>query len=363
MRRKAFILAEILTGLALQAGFALTLCGAFYMLVSFSSSMSQTLSSYDQGQLVINYIENRIRNAGIGLWECNTPEKVAEAFGINGAYMKALNDKNIHLPVAITASTDKFKGLSFDGSIYEGNILTLMYAHKDRVNPDKMVITNTTDGTTHIDTTISKASSDKFQFIRNIINSSTQAEASNFNLSDSAYNDSMRNNLKNWTVMETSGVPLIISDYSSTALSFKLNNISGKDVIVHPLSELLNVELQRMYVKADGNGSNFVFQNADDNLSIDSGFTQAYYHAKDILEIYMKLDVSNNKGKNPAPLFDLKVLLSAGQAPVSGDETLTECPDNWPKAFWKDEFKNYNVHVMEAQWRLYNLTGWTFTKY
>ena len=35
MKRKAFILTEILTGMMLQALFALTLCGAFYLITGY----------------------------------------------------------------------------------------------------------------------------------------------------------------------------------------------------------------------------------------------------------------------------------------------------------------------------------------
>ena len=80
MKRKAFILTELLTGMALQSMFTLTLLGAFYLLLSFSTSTQQILAAHDEGQVVISYIDTRIRNAGIGMWDCGNPAGVAKAF-------------------------------------------------------------------------------------------------------------------------------------------------------------------------------------------------------------------------------------------------------------------------------------------
>ena len=70
MKRKAFILTEILTGMILQVGFAVVLCSAFYMILNFSSNAQQGFAANDKGQMVIAYFDSRIRNAGLGLWGC-----------------------------------------------------------------------------------------------------------------------------------------------------------------------------------------------------------------------------------------------------------------------------------------------------
>ena len=82
MRRRAFILTEILTGLMLQSMFVITLFGAFYMVLTFGTATQQTLAASDSGQIVISYVDNRIRNAGVGLWKCGRPLGVAEALGL-----------------------------------------------------------------------------------------------------------------------------------------------------------------------------------------------------------------------------------------------------------------------------------------
>ena len=366
MKRKAFILTEILTGLLLQAGFAVTLCGAFYMLVTFSSSVSSALSSNSQGQRVITYIEHRIINAGLGFRKCNSPAKIAEAMEIGDTYFKQL--KGLHLPVAIMSNTDsKGEIVSYDGRYYEGNVLNLLYAKKDNT-PNELLVFSTEASTDMI--TIPAASSDTFRFLFN-----KKDYTASVNTGDDSHNASDltlkgtddKKKLNRWAVMEASGVPVRISDYSKDIhdkFKFKLHAPTRRSVEVYPMSELLNLCFEKMYVTKNASGDrNFVFQLPKDGLN--DGMDSIKYQASDILEIYMKLDTKPDYDATlhlpPVPIFDLKVLVNTGEQVTVNDEIVrTSCPDNWPKAYWKEEFELHNVQVLETSWKLYNLAGFTF---
>ena len=361
MKRKAYFLAESLMGMALQAVLALSLMGAFYMLLTFSSSLSQTLEGYDRGQMVISYVDSRIRNAGLGLWGCNhvaggasapSPAGVAEAFDIASNW-GALNKDYFHLPVAVTSKTGSgSEGLSLDAidKYYEGNILTLLYAHKDAAKPDELLVIRSSDNDP---VTISADQSvEKFKFISFKQNYGTKADLkTNFNLTESA---PAPNNIKNWAVLEASGLPVIVSNFAESSTSnvynFTLTAPHAHDVTVYPMSELLNLELKRMYVTGDSDNRNFVFQDPKANLN--NGFDDPYYHTKDILEVYFKLTTNVDP-----PLLDMKVLVSDGERIESDDAV---CPAEWPSGYWQSDFGKHNFHVEQAQWRLYNLTGWVF---
>ena len=119
---------------------------------------------------------------------------------------------------------------------------------------------------------------------------------------------------------------------------------------MYPMSELLNLECQKMYAYRDSTTGGRSFMFGDINTS-GSGW-DTYYHTKGILELYMTLDTNANP-----PIFDLKVLVSEGKS-----NEITERPSNWPAAYWytgqngePDDFTKYKVHVSQASWKLYNL--------
>ena len=373
MKRKAFILTEILTGLLLQAGFALTLCGAFYMLVTFSSSISNAMSSDSQGQRVITFIENRIRNAGLGFKNCDSPTKIAEAFKISDSNMKLLN--GLHLPVAIMSSTDnRGARVSYDERYYEGNVLHLLYTQKDS-NANELLVLSTRVSTDVIE--LPAKSSDKFRFLfERREYSKKQSNSSAYNQSYFKLTDTINEtnhsskNLRRWAVTEASGMPVMVSEFAkpsttSSRYEFKITAPEKYPVSIYPMSELLTLRFAKMYVTKDSGGDYvFAFQTASNDLDTFNG--KYYYHAKDILEIHMKLDTKPNYDATlhvpQAPIFYLKVLLKTGEQPTDSEGNVipSVCPDNWPSAYWRDEFAQYTVKVIEASWKLYNLTGFDF---
>ena len=343
MKRKAFVLTEILTGMMLQTIFALTLCGAFYMILTFGTSTQQILAAHDEGQMVISYIDSRIRNAGLGLWDFDTSSNrvaVAEAFqNLRNAFLIDTTDY-LPLPVAITHSTNpanynEDKVSSDENGLYRGNVLTLLYAHKDTKRDTLIVTTNDEQSNIEVN-----SSGENFSLIDKNNTGNT--------LTNSNFDSGKNGSIKCYAVTETSGRPVFLSGRNTTSQTFSSTDTETK-VTIYPLSELLNLECQKMYTKKDTNGNNFVFA----DLIEDGGAKwKSYYHTKGILELYMTLDTNANP-----PIFDLKVLVSEGKS-----DEVTAKPNNWPAAYWyetatteHDDFRTHRVHVSQASWKLYNL--------
>ena len=359
MKRKAFILTEILTGMMLQSMFVLTLFGAFYMILSFGTSTQQVLAAHDEGQMVISYIDNRIRNAGLGLQNCGNVAGVATAFKIptNMTLLKTTDGNALHLPVAITSKigsgNEEVSYSDDDNKIYEGNILTLLYAKRDNKDigavynagekGERLVVyyKDTPSSVTSIDVNGEK---ENFQFVYETMRSKT-----NFIFT----NDYDYHNIKSWAVMAASGVPVRVfyntNDTPKTNEYFsQFKMVAKKEVYIYPMSELLNLECQRMFVDKDplSEGRGFIFG----NITANGDGWDTHYHTKGILELYMTLDTNANP-----PIFDLKVLVSEGFS-----DTPTPRPTNWPQKYWYEyddgiDFRKYNVHVAQASWKLYNL--------
>ena len=329
MKMKAFILTELLTGMMLQSLFALTLCGAFYMLLTFSSSTQKILAAHDEGQIVISYIDTRIRNAGLGLWACKTPENIGRAF------TKISAIKNLPLPVAITRSKNDEHVDSNDEICY-GHVLTLLYAHKDNKQSGLIVSNDTL-----MPVTINRTEGDRNKNHFYLLGGKTAYTGSEFGGShtgDPKY-------IRNYAVTENSGTPVylkspLVRDVMIIAPSDKLNSVE-----IHHLSELLNLECERMYVDMSTGESSFMISTLGVN-STSSEWNSPTPHTKGILDIYMTLNTEPD-----IPIFDLKVLVSEG---LRTDGETTECPADWPSD-WTEEFAQHKVHVSQASWKLYNL--------
>lgn len=364
-RKRAFILTEVLTGMMLQAGFILTLCGAFYMLVSFSTSTQQILAAHDEGQMVISYIDNRIRSAGIGLWKCESPDIVSADFRA----WENFRIKSGDLPVAITSTsiTDpdvivmRRYYVSKDHKcypIYKGNVLTLLYAHRD-TNDDanKLILQGHYEEAPDKELEINHSTSlDERKLFRFI---ATTELKSNFFFGNKSTYGSLHKNINSWAVTEASGVPFRVSEYAKTgsAKSSYAFYIGAPyaDVTIYPMSELLNLECENMYVDISKSTSerSFMIRNLIYKGS-QAQWTDGLPHAKNILEIFMTLDTS------PAvPIFTLKVLVSEG---INQNEN-TQRPADWPEEYWyedtnngHEDFRKHRVHISQASWKLYNLT-------
>ena len=165
--RKGFTLTELLTSMIIQSMFVITLCGAFYLLLSFGTRTQAIFTARERGQRVITFVENRVRNAGLGLHELKKVTDVQKA-------MKPLTDNGkplynsrkidtitgLRLPVAISYSdqwprvyTSKTTNNIVTSNPYKtednetkqkimwhGNILTVLYPQREDSNNVNLVV-------------------------------------------------------------------------------------------------------------------------------------------------------------------------------------------------------------------------------
>ena len=110
------------------------------------------------------------------------------------------------------------------------------------------------------------------------------------------------------------------------------------------MSELLNLECERMYVGMSTGEHSFMIETISEDK-----WNSPTPHTKGILEIYMELNTNPD-----VPIFDLKVLVSEGRS-----DSPTPKPQDWPDEYWDYDndhmFSEHKVHVSRASWRLYNL--------
>lgn len=343
MKRQGFILTEILTGMMLQVGFAIVLCSAFYMILSFSTTAQQGFAANDKGQMVITYFDSRIRGAGLGMWKCHGSSDIRAAF----PQIPALDDNTLCLPVAIVSSADGKTKVSYDKKtgVYSGNVVTLLYAHKDPNEVRLILCTDKAQSSRDVNSDKpSLRAKNKFDLIDKLASTSGSGTRGIKSYSDSEFSkgDGTDNNIKHYAVMESSGIPVYTSN-QNPQVGLQAPSASGLNpVTVYPMSELLNIECQRLYTKKDTNGYNFVFH----ELGSDGKWGNSYYHTKDILDLYMTLDT-----KPSIPIFELRVLVSEG----INENGSTPRPKDWPGRWKNTGFDQHKVRVSKATWKLYNL--------
>ena len=407
-RSKGFILTDILTGMLVQSLLILSLCGAFYMLLSFGTSTQQVLTARERGRRVISYVDQRIRNAGLGLWKYHKSSTLRESLReLTKIDSKPL--ENLMLPVAVTyfdkhtafddndklnkklqdaAKSTNIKYKDTDKNIIYGNVLTLLYAQRHNPkNKDLNLVIVSTNLSENASTDVNKIDNDNYErisddhgyepifnsiFGKNLYTSVTEEEkkfrfidysTNHYNDTEFAnktsYNESKDDeyikNIKNWTVLAETGIPLYIapSKITSSVYGVKLKvpnnflNETGdidKYVKVHAGDELLYLKCDRVCVINDMNAArsnerNFVVQN------LASTWSNAYYHETGILEVYFELDTTTK-------ILDMSVLASGGRD--NQPDRHPNPPANWG-GYWNEDYANHVLYVSRASWRLNNL--------
>ena len=178
-RSKGFSLIELMTAMVVYGIFLVMLAGSFYALTSFATRSQQVLLARERGRKVIDYIDQRIRTAGLGMWELESFSDVLEALrpltgnpdkktSKNPEELLHVPPKNIgtkdgvkisnglRLPIAITYSNkikenenkrsdilnaNPYKKLNYKDGVWYGNILTLLYAERETdTTPDTAIL-------------------------------------------------------------------------------------------------------------------------------------------------------------------------------------------------------------------------------
>ena len=363
-RSRAFILSEQLMTIMLQAGFILVLCASFYQVISFYTRTQQVLTALNHAERVISFMDDKIRNAGLGLWGCgNSYASVRNALKPFTDSGKPLN--KFRLPIALTsdATHTTLQTLAGNDKIQYGSCLTLLYGDRDSSENTILIVTQVGES--------EKVSEGKYRSTLLLLDGGhTEFQSDNttlvkelFNVNNSLSDANVQQqekNIEHYAVTEATGVPMYIykvyESGSSTRGKVEVYTY-GSPLKLVTASELIPLKCMQMFVQGKDNGDEgrqFAFCKINEN----SGNWGAQYNQeKGILEIYMELDTEKYT-------FTLWVLATGGYDASMNNPR----PDTWPTEAhptateWTDDknnnykdYKHHIVYVSRATWKLNNI--------
>lgn len=358
-RSRAFILSEQLMTIMLQASFILVLCASFYQLISFYTRTQQVLTARNHAERVISFMDDKIRNAGLGLWRCKTFSAVRKK--LEGIDMLNIDNTTTYqnhgykLPLSLKwykdgLETDKRDWPSLSVSQNSGDVLTVLYAKRNPTTDAKEAITAFKEA----QTLVNNANNGKATLQLLDKNSSNPAKVQSlFGASGS------NSNIKNYAVMESLGVPMYIYVFPTGGnVEVTVYGLESSETITVPAAgDLMTINCMQMFVqdKNDGQGRQFAFRELTDGGYWES---KEYNQEKGILDIYMEVDRMHN-------IFTLWVLATGGYDASMNNPR----PDSWPKeanpagndddkakeAWLASEYCHHIVYVSRASWKLNNI--------
>ena len=356
---RAFILAEQLMPIMLQAGFILVLCGTFYLLTSFYSNMNQALTARNHAERVISFVDAKVRHAGLGLWQCENSASIRSH--INTIPMLYGDSRyGYTLPVSITENDENMnedfiprRTATPEGTAAqnEGNVLTLLYTEREENNDFIMTFVKNID---FAPASNKKSGSATMTFLGDddgksaFINNKTGV--SFFRVSNKK-----NNNINRWGVAEAIGLPFFVDaiNYPNIKVWFYSDSSLPDTIMIPNGGEIMYLRCMQMFVRSDGDERQFVFRElAEDGKK----WREAIIQEDNILDIYAKLE-SN--------VLTLYVLASGGRNTGAN----TPRPDTWPKeaepkgstdeaakaAWLASDYCNHIVYVSRSSWRLHNV--------
>lgn len=395
-RSRAFILSEQLMTIMLQAGFILVLCTSFYQLISFYTRTQQVLTARNHAERVISFMDEKIRNAGLGLWQCKSSSDIRRKLG-NVTMLCTDGDKGYRLPIALqngfrykdnpneektpqdAISSGYLPLLSLNQD--KGNIITLLYAQKELSTGDDYELISAFKKATTLVADFSSGTDDTTGYtvsgtlalldVSDKNRNSLTEKSVPFKFGLDSYN------IKSYTVMEGLGVPLYLFTSSplptNGSIIVEVFGVPSVDKIIVPAAgELLSLNCMQMFVHGtDGTeeGRQFAFREL---TNTGGGWDKTYNQEKGILDIYMELDKEHS-------VLTLWVLASGGY-----DASLNNPrPETWPdnanprlskydasgiqtandaKTAWlSSTYCHHIVYVSRASWKLNNIPpnfGW-----
>ena len=376
MRRlKAFILSEILMTILLQAGLILVLCMSFYLFLDFYTRTQQILTARNHAERVIQFMDDKIRNAGLGLWKCGDSAAVRAAMRPFTDTKKLLED--FRLPVALMVDHKNTTPQYCDDEkkVQHGSVLTLLYGAR---NLDENTITVVTQDDEPEEIS---ASNHKYKNILLLLDGSKPGVLSKNNgyvkslfEVDSITDQTTKNKkeqeveryrMNRYAVTEGTGYPMYMHDLpeKGSAKGHITAYTYNKKVTVNNASELIPLKCMKMFIHdaEDGLGRQFTFSETepDENNKNNAKWKGTYHQEVGILEIYMTFNIETN-------IFTLYVLAEGGDNP-SGD---TERPKTWPenaeptaenwgkKISDTQDYSKYPykvVYVARKSWKLNNI--------
>ena len=342
---RAFILAEQLLTIMLQAGFILVLCGTFYLLTSFYANMNQALTARNHAERVISFLDSKIRQAGLGLWRCDDAADIRNRLAIIPMLSES-GQYAYNLPISVTDNdgnmNEDFKPKK-NSNKTEGDVLTLLYAQSELSSGDDYEIitlakkpASFSEGETIIE--LADNSNENLEHLK---------EKSVFSFSES------KADIRNYAVSASFGFPIYLHKLLNHELTVGLFGSISETVTIPAASELLALKCMQMFVRTDGDERQFVYRELTED---GAKWKNATIQEDNILDIYMKLE-SN--------VLTLCVLASGGKNTGAN----TPRPETWPKeanpkantdeaakaAWLASDYCNHIVYVSRQSWRLHNV--------
>lgn len=359
-RFRAFILAEIVMTMLLQAGFILVLCTSFYLLTSFYGRTQQVLAARNHAERVISFMDDKIRHAGLGLWGCS------DYIDIRGKLeciplMTFTNHRYYRLPISLKwqkddAITDDMSDRPLETrNQNSGDVLTVLYAQRDLSSgADNETITAFAERTQLLPLTYSsgayKYNESNITLLDTISkNRELLTNKSLFNFGSSTYGEG---NIRKYALMESVGLPLYLTQSKSgsstilpsylTLRAYGVPDNQRDNFYIPAGGELLGLGCMQMFVhkRVAGEGGQFAFRELKDS---GSGWDNTYNQEKGILDIHMTLDTASN-------IFTLYVLATGGY----DIDIKNPQPESWPST-WNEEYSQHIVYVSRKSWKLNNI--------
>ena len=154
-RSNAFTLVELLTAISVHLIFILMLGVSFYGLVAFGGESQQILTAREHGRRVIDYVDEKIKKVGLGMWDLDSCSDFNDALkpltGSSAPLYKLKMPLSVVWDNSDEINTDYVnqKNADVSGNVQRGNVLTMLYADRDYdVNLTVTHVNETTTQTT-----------------------------------------------------------------------------------------------------------------------------------------------------------------------------------------------------------------------
>lgn len=363
---------ELMTAMAVYGIFLAMLSGAFYALLTFGSRSQKVLVARERGRRVIEYVDSRIRNAGLGLHALKSSEEVRDALTpLTSSGNLLYKSPGLKLPVAVmynyadgtlekndeqiayssqlVRKSTKAEDTEENRKIFIGNILILLYAERNTNSHVNLIIQIEPETSLDVqsrDVTTSLTDGKGFIFL--------DKDNMNYQKTGFIYNSRHKKDIRNWALLRGSGVPFATNKYKGTDYAEGIKLMTNKDAKVYAGDELLYLKCETIYADDPYTTDNDTVRNLKvqklENKENPKKWGQVNPTETGILEIYAELNTRTN-------IFTLWVLSTGGK-----DSIVHERPSDWPVTArptdWnsKNNFYKYEtLYVSKASWKLNNI--------
>lgn len=361
MRRlRAFVLTELLTAMLMQGLFIVVLCTSFYLLTSFYSNTQQVLTAREHAERVIAFFDDKIRHAGLGLWQCENSAEIRARMKKVVTNGGILNGK--HLPLHLN---NRINDTDY------GDEVILLYAQRDISSKAEEAILFTNSSNERQELNL-QSTADNIRTYGVTLNNLDITQENWQKVANSDFkvsiNNPNNNDINCYAVAEGVGFPFYIQparESNIVNIFIEDNNAYAIPInSIPPATELMSLKCIHMLVHDTSEGRSLAFE----NLTRDSSgpkWGDTYNQEKGILEIYMELD-------RKTKIFTLYVLATGGYDYTINTERPKE--SDWPnrarpllknnnnqtraqaEKAWKDTgYDHHIIYVSRASWKLNNI--------